>query len=170
MTDQRFYGKYRGTVVNNVDPEQTGHLLVEVSDSHGLSISSWAAPCFPIGGLQSGIWAVPAVGSAVWVEFEAGDPDYPIWSGGSYGTAAQVPALALAGLPGSPSIVMQTLGQNTLMISDAPGPAGGILLKTTAGAMISISTAGIVISNGQGATITLTGPTTTVNNGALVVT
>lgn len=170
MSDQRYYGKYRGSVVNNVDPEQTGKILVLVSDSHGLSISSWATPCFPIAGIQSGIWAVPAVGSSVWVEFEAGDPDYPIWTGGSYGTAAQVPALALAGVPGSPSIVLQTIGQNTLMISDAPGPAGGILLKSTTGALISISTAGIVISNGQGATITLTGPTTTVNNGALVVT
>jgi len=170
VTDQRFYGKYRGTVVNNVDPEQTGHLLVEVSDSHGLSISSWAAPCFPIGGLQSGIWAVPAVGSAVWVEFEAGDPDYPIWSGGSYGTAAQVPALALATPAAVSHVVVQTTGQNTLMISDAPGPTGGLLLKSTTGALIMINETGITLSNSQGATIMLTGPTVTINNGALVVT
>jgi hypothetical protein len=59
--------------------------------------------------------------------------------------------------------------QNTLMISDAPGPTGGILLKTTTGAMISISEIGITISNGQGASIVMTGPAVTINQGALEV-
>ena len=80
-----------------------------------------------------------------------------------------MPALALAGLPVSPSIVLQTGNQNTLMISDLPGPAGGIMLKHMTGAMISISEIGITISNGQGATIMLTGPTVTINGGALTV-
>jgi hypothetical protein len=56
------------------------------------------------------------------------------------------------------------------MISDVPGPTGGILLKTTTGAMIAVNDIGITISNGKGATIAMTGPTVTVNNGALVVT
>jgi hypothetical protein len=56
------------------------------------------------------------------------------------------------------------------MLSDVPGPTGGILLKTTTGAFISISAVGITISNGQGATIVMTGPSVTVNAGALVVT
>ena len=56
------------------------------------------------------------------------------------------------------------------MISDVPGPTGGILLKSSSGAMIAINDTGITISNGQGATITLTGPSVTVNEGALVVT
>jgi hypothetical protein len=67
-------------------------------------------------------------------------------------------------------VVLQTTGQNTLMLSDVPGPTGGILLKSTTGAMISISEIGITISNGQGATILLSGPSVTVNAGALVVT
>ena len=66
--------------------------------------------------------------------------------------------------------MLQTVGQNTVLISDVPGPTGGILLKTTAGAMISISDTGIIIDNGQGATLTLTGPSVTVNEGALMVT
>jgi hypothetical protein len=82
---------------------------------------------------------------------------------------AEVPALALAGLPVSPSVVLQTGGQNTLMLSDVPGPAGGILLKSRSGALISISELGITISNGQGATITLTGPAVSINQGALTV-
>ena len=60
--------------------------------------------------------------------------------------------------------------QNTIAISDVPGPAGGILLKSTTGAMIMVNDIGITISNGKGATIVLAGPTVTINNGALVVT
>ena len=65
--------------------------------------------------------------------------------------------------------MLQTVGQNTLMISDTPGPTCGILLKSTAGAMISISDTGIIISNGQGATILMNGPSVMVNEGALEV-
>lgn len=164
------YGKYRGTVVQNVDPMNIGRIQVMVPDALNLIPSSWAMPCLPFAGIQNGFFAVPAIGSGVWVEFEQGDTDYPIWSGCYFGTAAEVPALALATPPGLQSVVIQTVGQNTLMISDTPGPTGGILLKTTTGAMISISEIGIVISNGQGATIAMTGPAVTVNQGALVVT
>jgi uncharacterized protein involved in type VI secretion and phage assembly len=117
-----------------------------------------------------GWWALPQIGAGVWVEFEQGNPDFPIWTGCWYGNASEVPALALAATPATPSVVVQTQGQNAFVLSDMPGAAGGILLKHRAGAMISISETGIIISNGQGATITLTGPTVTVNSGALVVT
>jgi uncharacterized protein involved in type VI secretion and phage assembly len=103
------------------------------------------------------------------VEFEQGDVDFPIWSGCWFGSAAEVPALALASPPGVPNFVLQTAGQNTIMISDVPGPTGGILLKTASGAMISISDTGIVISNGQGAIITMNGPSVDINTGALTV-
>jgi uncharacterized protein involved in type VI secretion and phage assembly len=169
MSDGKYYGKYRGVVVNNVDPLQMGRLQVQVSDVLGPGLSSWAMACVPFTGKQSGVYCVPQVGAGVWVEFEQGDPDHPIWVGGFWGSAADVPALALAGLPVSPSIVLQTGSQNTLMLSDLPGPTGGILLKTTAGAMISINELGITISNGQGATIVLTGPTVNINAGALTV-
>ena len=85
-----------------------------------------------------------------------------------WGSAGEVPALALAGPPAVQSIVLQTTGQNTLMISDVPGPTGGILLKSNTGAMIAINALGITITNGQ-ATIAMTGPSVTVNEGALEV-
>lgn len=166
---EKYFGKYRGLVLNNVDPMQMGRLQVQVPDVLSVSISSWAMPCVPLAGQQTGAFFLPQIGSGVWVEFEQGNPDYPIWVGGFWGSAAEVPALALAGLPVSPSIVLQTGNQNTLMISDLPGPTGGILLKSMTGALISISEIGITISNGQGATIMLTGPTVTINNGALTV-
>lgn len=167
---QKFFGKYRGMVINNVDPLQTGRLMVQVPDVAGLIPGSWAMPCFPFTGPQMGFWALPQIGSGVWVEFEQGNPDHPIWSGCWYGSAGEPPALALATPPGVPNVVIQTQAQNTLMISDLPGPTGGILLKSTTGAMISINTVGITISNGQGATIIMTGPTITMNAGALTIT
>lgn len=164
------YGKYRGTVINNVDPMQMGRLMVQVPDVSNVLPSTWAMPCAPFAGPQCGHISVPPIGASVWVEFEQGNSDYPIWSGCFWRSAAEVPSLALAAPPGVQPIVLQTVGQNTLMISDVPGPTGGILLKSTTGAMIAINATGITISNGQGATITLTGPSVAVNIEALVVT
>jgi len=166
---EKFYGKYRGTVINNVDPMNIGRLMVQVPDVSNVIPSTWAMPCFAFAGIQNGLFVVPQIGSGVWVEFEQGDPDYPIWTGCFFGSAAEVPALALATPPGLQGFVVQTVGQNTLMISDTPGPTGGILLKASTGALISISDTGITISNGQGATILMNGPAVTVNEGALEV-
>lgn len=165
--DQKFYGKYRGTVVQNIDPMQMARIQVIVPDVSGLVPTSWAMPCLPMTGVQAGVFTVPPVGAGVWVEFEQGDPDFPIWTGGFWGSPAEVPALALAGVPASPNIVMQTLGQTTLMLSDLP--TNGIVLKTLTGAMLVINEAGILISNGKGASIVMAGPTVTINNGALTV-
>jgi uncharacterized protein involved in type VI secretion and phage assembly len=166
---ERYYGKYRGMVINNIDPMQQGRIQVQVPDVAGLVPTSWAMPCVPFTGTQSGAYMLPQIGAGVWVEFEQGDPDHPIWVGGFWGSAAEVPALALAGSPASPSVVLQTTGQNTLMLSDLPGPTGGILLKSTTGALISINETGITISNGQGATIMLNGPAVNINQGALSI-
>ena len=169
----RYYGKYRGTVIENIDPQQIGRVLVEVPDVLGLTPSSWALPCVPAAGIQSGVFVVPPIGSQVWVEFEQGDPDYPIWTGGFWGSAADVPAFATAppAIPPGQNIVMQTTGQNLVMVSDAPPTptTGGIVLKSVSGAMIVVNETGIYISNGQGATITLIGPAVDINLGALTV-
>ena len=94
MSSGPYYGKYRGTVINNVDPLQIGRIQALVPDVTGVVPSSWALPCAPIAGIQNGMFAVPVIGSGVWIEFEQGDPDYPIYVGGFWGTAAEVPALA----------------------------------------------------------------------------
>jgi uncharacterized protein involved in type VI secretion and phage assembly len=166
---QRYYGKYRGVVLNNLDPMQQGRLQVQVPDVSGLAPASWAMPCVPLAGLQNGMMALPVVGSGVWVEFEQGDPDHPIWVGCFWGSAAEVPALALATPPGLPAITFQTPLQNGVTISDMQGPTGGIMLKSATGATLIVNDTGIYIQNGRGAMITLVGPTVTINNGALVV-
>jgi uncharacterized protein involved in type VI secretion and phage assembly len=170
MSNQKgHYGKYRGVVLNNVDPMQQGRLQVQVPDVTGLSPASWAMPCVPIAGIQTGMVALPIPGSGVWVEFEQGDPDHPIWTGCFWGSAAELPALALATPPAVPAITLQTPLQNGLTVSDLPGPSGGIMLKSATGAMLIVNDTGIYIQNGKGAMITLVGPSVTINNGALVV-
>ena len=166
---QRYFGKYRGTVFNNVDPMQIGRVQVSVPDVTGLTPSSWAMPCVPFAGKQSGMFVVPQVGAGVWVEFEGGDSSYPIWVGGFWGSVAEMPVMAIASVPASPSIVLQTGGGNMLVISDLPGPTGGLMLKTAGGAMLQISDVGITLSNSQ-ASITMTGPTIALNGEALTVT
>jgi uncharacterized protein involved in type VI secretion and phage assembly len=167
--EQKFYGIYRATVVNNVDPMQMGRIMAMIPDVGSITPSTWAMPAVPLAGKQMGTFMVPQIGAGVWIQFEAGDPDRPVWTGGWWGIAAEVPALALAGVPGDPNIVIQTTLQNAIVISDLPGPTGGIMLKSTTGATIIVNDTGIYIQNGQGASIVMTGPAVTVNAGALVV-
>ena len=169
MSEGPFYGKFRGTVVNNIDPEQIGRIQAIVPAVLGLIPSSWAMPCVPVAGINMGLFTVPPVGSGVWIEFERGDPEYPVWVGGYWGSAAETPALARAVPPGLSGITLQTTLKNGIVVSDTPGPTGGILIQTTSGATISVSDFGITISNGKGAVISMLGPTTDINAGALTV-
>ncbi len=169
MSASPLFGKYRGTVVNNIDPMQIGRIQAMVPDLAGLIPGTWAMPCVPVAGINTGFFTVPMIGAGVWIEFERGDPDYPIWVGGYWGTAAEVPLMAHAVPPGVTGFTLQTPLKNGLVVSDLPGPTGGILIQTTTGAMISVSDVGIIISNGKGAVINMTGPTVDVNLGALTV-
>lgn len=176
---RKFYGKYRGTVIDNLDPMMMGRIMVQVPDVLGEMPSSWCMPCVPAAGIQSGCFIVPPMGSQVWIEFEQGNPDYPIWTGGFWGTAADIPVFATVPPPAIPppplgqNIVLQTTGQNMLLISDSvPTPAtGGIVLKSAGGAMLVVNDSGIYITAGPGlATIWLVGPTVAINETALTIT
>ena len=166
---QRYYGKYRGTVFNNVDPLQMGRIQSIVPDVSAVSPTSWAMPCVPVAGMNMGMFTVPPIGSGVWVEFEQGDPDYPVWVGCYWGSAPEVPVLSRIVPPAVPGITLQTTLKNGIVISDVPGPTGGIQIQTGTGAMISVTDVGIIISNGKGAIINMTGPTVDINLGALTV-
>ena len=169
---RNFLGKYRGTVINNVDPLMRGRLLVQVPDVLSLVPSSWAEPCVPLAGPTGppmGVYMVPPIGAGIWVEFEQGDPDFPIWVGCRWGLPSDIPPLAHLGLPISPNIVLQTAGQNSLVISDLPGPTGGIMLKSMTGATLIVNDTGIYIQNGKGASLIMVGPSVNINAGALTV-
>ena len=171
MSDEtNSFGKYRGTVLNNIDPMMMGRIQAIVPDVTGLIPSSWCDALFSGRRNSERRFHCPDHRFArVWIEFEHGDPDYPIWTGCFYGSAAEVPAAALIVPPGVPGITLQTPLQNSLTISDVPGPTGGILIKTTTGAMVSVSDTGIIISNGKGAIINMVGPSTDINASALTI-
>ncbi len=142
----RFYGKYRGLVINNMDPLNLGRLQAMVPEVLGEIPSGWAVPCAPYAGTQAGFFAILPVGAGVWIEFEAGDPSRPIWVGGWWGTG-EVPMKPM-GVPTMPTtkilrsdlpgliVALDDLAQ-TITISDAAGlnqvivsvPTGTVTLK-----------------------------------------
>lgn len=157
------FGKYRGKVESNLDPQNQGRIQVSAPAVLGDGRLSWAMPCVPYAGPGVGSFAVPPVGANVWVEFEGGDPDHPIWSGCFWGLkeAPLVPAVAQVK-------VLQT-ESTSITLDDTPG-SGGISIETTAGMKIKINDSGIEISNGRGASIKLKGPTVSLNGDALEIT
>ena len=158
-----FYGKYRGKVENNVDPQQQGRIQVSVPAVLGEGTLSWAMPSAPYGGPQVGLFTIPPTGANVWVEFEGGDPNYPIWSGCFWGIGEGPDPLALA-----QKKILKT-DTATITVDDTPG-AGGIKIETATGMKIEVNSMGIEINNGQGASIKLSGPQISLNDGALEVT
>jgi hypothetical protein len=172
---QLYPGIYRATVSVNVDPMMRGRLLLEVPDVLSYSPSTWAEPCTPLAGPSGppmGVYMVPPPQTGVWVMFEHGDVDKPVWLGCRWGLPSGIPPLAIAGNPADPNICIQSLLQHTLMISDMPPtPAtGGIILKSTTGAMIVVNDSGIYINNGKGASINMVGPMINFNLGAMQIT
>jgi hypothetical protein len=174
---RKYYGKYRAIVFNNVDPMMIGRLSVICPDASFLTPTTWCMPCVPLASPNAGMVALPAIGSGVWIEFEAGNPGKPIWVGCYWGLGAEVPVLSRIAPPLIPSITLQTTLKNGIVINDLAGPTGGVLIQSMTGAMISVSDTGIIISNGKGAVINMTGPAINiigtpldVNGGALTVT
>ncbi len=151
------FGKYRATVAGNHDPEARGRVRMLVPAVLGTTPSGWAEACLASGAAPH----APAVGVAVWAEFEGGDINQPIWSGCRVTAASPTADLALSS-PG---------GQGISVSDTAPSPTtGGVVLHSAGGASIVVNDSGIYLGNGRGATITLVGPATAINGDALVVT
>lgn len=148
----RYYGKYRGLVADNDDPQQLGRIKARVPEVLGDVTSGWALPCVPYAGNGSGQYTVPEPDTGVWIEFEAGDPSRPIWSGCWWGDG-QLPA-DNGGQSGTPDLkvirseqgLMVTLddGGQVITVSDQDGSnlleiqvmAGKVTLKGTTKAVI----------------------------------
>lgn len=168
---EKLTGKYRGKVVNNIDPLGIGRIQATVPGVMHAPLT-WILPCVPGGGLQAGSLSLPPIGAAVWVEFEQGDIRHPIWSGCFWETAAETPRASFAASPVMPNIVHQTVGQNSVTVFGAPG--GGVTIcagpiESPASPRIVLSAAGIILTDGKGGMISLTGGVVTVNMGALVI-
>jgi len=81
-TRNRYFGKYRGIATANDDTTNRGRVKVKVPSVYGEELEIWAMPCLPYAGNNVGVFMIPEAGAGVWVEFEAGDPSFPIWTGG----------------------------------------------------------------------------------------
>jgi uncharacterized protein involved in type VI secretion and phage assembly len=165
-----YYGKHRGVVASNIDPLGTGRLLVAVSDVLGADSCLWALPAVPAAGSGMGIYAVPPVNANVWVEFERGDPDYPVWVGCWVASADELPPQSRLTTPPGETMALATTGRTALAVSDLPGSTGGLVLRSAGGVSVIVNDTGIYLDTGKGSSIVLSGQTVTVSQGALTVT
>jgi hypothetical protein len=76
-----YFGKYRGIVTDVDDPNNQCRIRATVPAVLGEHACGWAMPAAPFAGDGHGVVMLPKVGSGVWIEFEAGRLDNPIWSG-----------------------------------------------------------------------------------------
>jgi uncharacterized protein involved in type VI secretion and phage assembly len=160
-----YFGKYRGVVTDNQDPMFLGRVRAKVKDL-GDDEFGWATACTPFAGKGSGFFAIPDVGVGVWIEFEHGDPEYPVWSGCWWGAQTDVPSETLE--PPFQKTIIKTVGGHSVLLDDTPG-VGGIIIQTSTGQKISLTSLGIEIDDGQGGAIKMQGPQVSINNGALDV-
>jgi len=158
----RYFGKYRGRVTDNADPDNLGRIRAKVPRLLGEEETGWALPAFPYGGAsEQGFFAVPDVGAGVWIEFEGGDLSYPIWTGTWYPSGA-IPESAQPGKK-----VLKTNSGHKIVLDDS----GGILeISDSNGNSITMDASGIAITDANGNSIKLTASGVSVNDGALEVT
>jgi len=159
----QYYGKYRGKVENNVDPQLIGRIQVSCPAVLGSGRMSWAMPSAPYAGSGVGLFAIPPNGANVWVEFEGGNADFPIWSGCFWALGDLPPDVAV------PQKKVFKTDNATLTLSDLPGPLGGVTIETKDGKKITMNTLSIEITDGKWS-IKLTPASVSINNGALEVT
>jgi type VI secretion system (T6SS) baseplate-like injector VgrG len=159
---KRHWGKYRGTVVDNQDDPPSGRLLVSVP---GIVITNWAMPCVPLTDIAMGTFMRPRIGANVWVEFERGDADKPIWVGCWWGEG-QIPVMAEE-YNAVPGITAMTIESATAGISicDEPILAGG----DTPGNVNIIADAGAVTIALSPGSISITAPEVTITTGTFNV-
>lgn len=167
--EYRFFGKYRALVVDNDDAEGLGRLKVRVPSLLGSQVvTGWAAPCVAYGGgPDRGMLFVPEVGDGVWIEFEEGDLEFPIWVGTFWSKPddqSEVPvrikpdgsADDTAQQPPTRKIIKTKKG-HTLQFEDADGDEMVILKEATNGRVITLDKTGIAVDDGAGNRVEITG-------------
>lgn len=146
---ERRYGKYRGFVADNADPEKRGRLRLHVPTLLGDRQTDWALPCFPTGGKKGHGWfSVPEVDAQVWVEFEEGDPARPIWVGCFYQTTDDVPPQAQTDPP--TTHLFQTPGGQAVRFQDKDGDEQTVVAHPSGAEIIIDNHGSIIATDAQG--------------------
>jgi uncharacterized protein involved in type VI secretion and phage assembly len=153
----RFFGKYRGTVVD-VDASKMS-LRAEVSGVVGVTVTGWCEPCVPYAGPSVGFFMLPEVGSGVWIEFAGGEVSHPIWVG-CYWREGQIPSSTDA----SVKTITTTAGSLSLDTG-----ASSITLAGAQNQTAVLDSQGITLNAGSG-TIAVGSSGVDINNGGLTVT
>jgi hypothetical protein len=156
--EHRFYGKYRAFVSDNADPEHRGRLRLRIPSVLGKDVvSGWALPCAPYGGTaDQGFFFIPDKDAGVWVEFEAGLLEYPVWVGTFWskpGGGTEVPKPADSQSPPTSKLI-KTL-KHSIELADDPGKE---LIKIADAAnknTVIIDSTGITVEDKAGNKITL---------------
>ncbi len=157
----RYYGKYRGQVTDNGDPDNLGRVKAKVPRLLGDEETGWALPAFVYGGAsEQGLFAVPDTGAGVWIEFEGGDLSYPIWSG-TWFTSNAIPESAQAGKK-----VLKTKSGHKIVLDD---DGGSLEITDSNGNSIKMDASGIELSDSNGNSIKMDASGVSINDGALEV-
>lgn len=171
----RLWGKYRGLVTENDDPQRMGRVRARVPELFGDLVTPWALPAVPFAGQAHGLVLLPEVGDGVWIEFEAGDGTRPIWTG-SWWARDEMP---VAGGPNTR--VLATTHGHQLILDDQEDRIrlvhadGAELTLTGQDVRVSIGSTEITLSDGEielkvgGSRITVSTSGVSVNDGALEV-
>ncbi len=168
-SSKRFAGKFKGTVVENVDPLQQGRLKVRVPDVLGADACIWAHSASPLAGRGMGMYFIPPNDSGVWIEFEQGDPDSAVWTGCWRGSSSDVPSDGTAAPARNPPIVIQSETNNKIIVSSESGKAIRLETGSANGPFIEITQDSIKLGSGSGAVIEIKGNKVSINDPALVV-
>ena len=161
---KEFFGKYRGTVVANEDPLGRGRVKVSVPAVLGTDQLGWAEACVPYAGRGVGLFAVPPVGANVWIEFKAGNPDWPILAGCFWGDGEA---------PGTTKPSTKVLKTDGITLTLEDGSNGGLTIEVASPAVstpmkLACTAGGIELSIGA-SKLLLSASSVSVNDGALEV-
>ena len=168
MNGSQFFGKYRGIVSSIEDPMFLGRITAKVPEVYGDDDSGWAMPAMPFGGSGMGFFALPASGANVWIEFEHGDPDYPIWTGCFWTEPSDVPSIVQLPVPYQ-KVLLQTSGGNQIVLDDTP-VTGGVTIATSLGMQVTLDAQGVTITSGAAKIeVSLTGIVTINDDGLAVI-
>ena len=148
----KFTGMYRAKVLDNLDPEMLGRIraeiypmLIGINTAQGLDgidgIETeqlpWAVPAMPLSsgaGVGVGSFAVPTVGSFVFVFFEEGDINQPVYFAEAQTKTYGLPSSRLTNYPNRK--VIETSSGAKIIIDDSTGHviitgAGDVVVQGT---------------------------------------